>query len=111
MQQENAWPRRLWRNTPNAISIARLCATGVLLLAGRAWAHPLPLWQSVRDFDGTGVVVVLNRFDEGNDLHRRNLEWLSGIDALDVVTDVDAVVGVLLDALPTFCPWCGRLAT
>ncbi len=27
-----------------------LCATGLLLLAGRAWTHPLPLWQAARDF-------------------------------------------------------------
>ena len=31
MQEGNALQRRLWRNTPNAISIARLCATSVLL--------------------------------------------------------------------------------
>jgi CDP-diacylglycerol--glycerol-3-phosphate 3-phosphatidyltransferase len=31
MQPETTLPRRLWRNVPNAISIARLCATSVLL--------------------------------------------------------------------------------
>jgi CDP-diacylglycerol--glycerol-3-phosphate 3-phosphatidyltransferase len=30
MKKGNALRRRLWRNTPNAISIARLCATSVL---------------------------------------------------------------------------------
>jgi cardiolipin synthase len=33
MQDENAAVRRIWRNTPNAISIARICATAVLLAA------------------------------------------------------------------------------
>ena len=31
MQDGNATLRRIWRNTPNTISIARLCATTVLL--------------------------------------------------------------------------------
>lgn len=31
MQEPDATFRRIWRNTPNAISIARLCATPVLL--------------------------------------------------------------------------------
>jgi CDP-diacylglycerol--glycerol-3-phosphate 3-phosphatidyltransferase len=31
MQPETTLPRRLWRNVPNAISSARLCATSVLL--------------------------------------------------------------------------------
>jgi CDP-diacylglycerol--glycerol-3-phosphate 3-phosphatidyltransferase len=31
MQPETTSPRQLWRNVPNAISIARLCATSVLL--------------------------------------------------------------------------------
>jgi CDP-diacylglycerol--glycerol-3-phosphate 3-phosphatidyltransferase len=31
MQEANATLSRIWRNTPNAISIARLCATSVLL--------------------------------------------------------------------------------
>jgi dethiobiotin synthetase len=35
---------------------------------------------------GTPVVVVLNRFGVGVDLHARNLEWLRTRDALTVVT-------------------------
>jgi dethiobiotin synthetase len=42
---------------------------------------------SVAPFDGRAVVVALNRFDEGDDLHRRNREWLAGKGGLDVVTD------------------------
>ncbi len=34
------------------------------------------------------VVVLLNRFDEGDDLHRRNWEWLVQRDGFDVVVDV-----------------------
>lgn len=36
-------------------------------------------------------VVVLNRFDPGRELHRRNLEWLTAVDGLDVVTTPVAV--------------------
>lgn len=37
------------------------------------------------------VVVLLNRFDGDDDLHRRNREWLTGRDGADVVTDVGAL--------------------
>jgi dethiobiotin synthetase len=36
------------------------------------------------------VVVVLNRFDEHDPLHRRNRDWLSCRDGLDVVTGIEA---------------------
>jgi len=35
---------------------------------------------------GPGLVVVLNRFDPRNDLHRRNRTWLAEQDGLSVVT-------------------------
>jgi len=34
-------------------------------------------------------IVLLNRFDEGSDLHHRNLAWLRDIDDVDVTTDPD----------------------
>jgi dethiobiotin synthetase len=36
---------------------------------------------------GSTVTVALNRFDAGDDLHRRNLEWLTERDRLVVATD------------------------
>ncbi|MDZ4825710.1 MAG: dethiobiotin synthase [Actinomycetota bacterium] len=42
------------------------------------------------------VVVYLNRFDAGDDLHLRNREWLVTRDGLDVVTDVEALTALLL---------------
>jgi dethiobiotin synthetase len=45
------------------------------------------------------VVVVLNRFDPHDDLHRRNLAWLTEVDGLDVVTDA----GVLARRHPHWC--------
>jgi dethiobiotin synthetase len=34
------------------------------------------------------VTTLLNRFDPGSELHRRNLDWLRARDGLDVVTSV-----------------------
>jgi dethiobiotin synthetase len=44
------------------------------------------------------VVVVLNRFDGADDLHRRNAAWLRDRDGLHVVTSVDDLVGVVAEA-------------
>lgn len=41
------------------------------------------------------VVILLNRFDEGEDLHRRNRDWLVRRDGLDVVTGVEALAARL----------------
>ncbi len=37
------------------------------------------------------VVVYLNRFDDGVDVHRRNREWLTTRDGLEIVTDPEAL--------------------
>jgi dethiobiotin synthetase len=45
---------------------------------------------SIRAATGEDAIVVVNRFDPGDDLHRRNLEWLKR-DAIDpVVSRTDA---------------------
>lgn len=41
------------------------------------------------------VVVAMNRYDDDDDLHRRNRHWLSRRDGLDVVVDVDALASRL----------------
>lgn len=40
---------------------------------------------------GHTVLVHLNRFDAGDELHLRNRDWLRTRDGLDVVTDIEAV--------------------
>jgi dethiobiotin synthetase len=42
------------------------------------------------------VTVVLNRFDPSDDLHVRNLEWLTGADGYDVVTDAEDLVSPIV---------------
>ena len=46
------------------------------------------------------VVVLLNRFDGDDVLHVDNCAWLRGRDALDVVTDVDALAERLSGRAP-----------
>jgi dethiobiotin synthetase len=45
---------------------------------------------------GWPVTVVLNRYDPGDDLHRRNREWLSARDGQDVVVDPAALVAPIV---------------
>ncbi len=49
--------------------------------------------------DAVDVVVHLNRFDETDDLHRRNLAWLRTREGLDVVTDAEALADVLVQRM------------
>ncbi len=62
---------------------------------------------------GRPVVVVLNRFDGGDELHGANRRWLEKdagvIGAGPVVTSVDELAEHLREqVLPTFCLGCGR---
>jgi len=56
------------------INAVRLCAT------------PLARWP---------LVVALNRYDERDELHRRNAQWLRTREGLDVVTDPEALASRL----------------
>ena len=40
-------------------------------------------------------LVMLNRFDPGDDLHRRNRSWLTGLLDVDVLSSLPALVGRL----------------
>jgi dethiobiotin synthetase len=96
----------------DGVDVTELLAPDLVILVADAGLGTLnAVRQSVRDLEPVGpVVVVLNRFDPASDLHRRNIEWLEGRDGLDVVSDVDALTGVVLDILPTYCTGCGRAA-
>jgi dethiobiotin synthetase len=43
------------------------------------------------------VVVALNRYDDANDLHRRNAEWLRTREGLEIVTDPEALAQLLCE--------------
>ena len=38
------------------------------------------------------VIVYLNRYDDGRDIHLRNLAWLREVCGMDVVTDIEDLV-------------------
>lgn len=54
---------------------------------------------SVDALTGFDVVVVLNRYDPHDDLHRRNHDWLAGA-GYQVLTSVEALVGAVEERLP-----------
>jgi len=56
---------------------------------------------SVDALSGLRVVVFLNRFDPGTDLHRRNREWLVTRSGLEVVTDLETLERVVAAVLAT----------
>lgn len=82
----------------------------VLLVADAGLGTISAVRHSVGALAGNPVAVMLNRFDPDDDLHRRNRDWLVEYEHLDPLTDLDAVVGVVMDLLPTYCTGCGRQA-
>ena len=62
----------------------------VLLVADAGLGTINAVRMSIAAFRGGAVVVVLNRWDEHDPLHRRNRDWLTCRDGFDVVTGVEA---------------------
>ena len=75
--------------------VARLRPDLVVLVADAGLGTINAVRLSCSALAGTRVVVVLNRFDSGNDLHMRNRDWLTDIDGCTVVTSVEALVPLL----------------
>lgn len=48
---------------------------------------------------GHATVVLLNRFEDADELHRRNRDWLETREGLDVVTDVEALADRVIAAI------------
>lgn len=84
--------------------VARLRPDLVLLVADPALGVVSQVRLASRALDGTRVLIVLNRYDDDDEVHRRSREWLATVDALSVVTDVDLAaiddVRSLLDPQP-----------
>jgi dethiobiotin synthetase len=64
----------------------------VLLVADAGLGTLTAVRLSVSALAAWPVVVLLNRFDPSDDLHRRNLAWLVERDGVDAVTDVRVLV-------------------
>lgn len=78
----------------------------VLLVADPALGVVSQVRLAARALEGVALLVVLNRYDDADEVHRRSREWLLTVDALAVVTDreilaAEGLVSTLLAVLPT----------
>lgn len=71
--------------------VARLDADVVVLVADPALGVLSHVRLATRALDGRDVVVLLNRFDAGDELHVANRDWLRDVDGLAVETSVQAL--------------------
>ncbi len=73
-------------------ALARRLGAQVSVLVADAGLGTIHAVRScVAALEGLRVIVVLNRFDSDDALHRENREWLQTRDGLDVVTDLAAL--------------------
>ena len=76
----------------DAVTFAeRLAPDLVVLVADAGLGTVNAVMSSVAPFDRWPVVVVLNRFDPADDLHRRNRQWLETRKGLEIVVDLEAL--------------------
>jgi dethiobiotin synthetase len=85
-------PRSPIARDGDTVDLARaLDADRVVLVADAGLGTLNAVRLSVAAFADRTVTVFLNRFDAGDDLHRRNRDWLVDVDGLEVVSTVDAL--------------------
>ena len=76
----------------DSVALAQLLSPDIVVVVADAGLGTINAVRlSVAPFTGRRVVVVLNRFDEDDDLHARNLAWLCERDGLEVVTRCEEV--------------------
>jgi len=80
--------------------VARLDPDLVLLVADAALGTLNLVRLSVAALGGRPLVVVLNRFDAADDLHRRNRDWLVERDGLRVVVGPQEAAAALSSGVP-----------
>ncbi|HEX2576161.1 MAG TPA: dethiobiotin synthase [Aquihabitans sp.] len=90
-------PRSPIAHDGDAVDLAELLDPDVVVLVADAGLGTVnSVRTAVAPFVGRSVVVLLNRYDDGDDLHRRNLDWLRTRQGLDVVVDVEALANRLI---------------
>lgn len=73
------------------VALARAIAVDMVLLVADAELGTInAVRMSVDAFAGLPVIVVLNRYDDQQPLHRANRDWLATRDGLDVVVGPEA---------------------
>ena len=76
----------------DAVTFAQRLDPDVVLVVGDAGLGTVnSVVLSAEAFGGRPVVVFLNRFDQTDDLHRRNLDWLRTREGLEVIVDLEAL--------------------
>lgn len=92
---------------------AALAPDGAVLVADAGLGTINAVRLSVARLRDVGLesVVFLNRFDEADDLHRRNRDWLCEHDGFAVFTEIESVAALVLSLAPSFCGFCGQPAT
>ncbi len=83
----------------DTVTFCHLLAPDVVILvadAGLGTINAVRLSAGALEDGSAPVVVYLNRYDATDELHRRNREWLTERDRLDVVTSVGELVHRLL---------------
>jgi dethiobiotin synthetase len=89
-------PRSPLASDGDTVDLADLLdADHVVLVADAGLGAINAVRVSAAPFGGRPLTVVLNRYDDADDLHRRNREWLAKVDGFDVVCSGEEVAAVL----------------
>lgn len=75
----------------------------VLLVADTILGVVSQVRLAARALGDIKLVVVLNRYDPANEVHRRSRDWLMTVDSLTIVTDLDIVAAGDVLAVLTAC--------
>lgn len=85
----------------DSLELARRVRPDLVLLVADAGLGTVGAVRAAMDVLGPArTAVLLNRFDAGDELHRRNLEWLADRDGYEVVTSIAEVWSMVERAWP-----------
>jgi len=81
----------------DCVALIDALTPALVLLVADAGLGTINLVRMSRDalWKQHSVVVYLNRFDDHDDLHRRNANWLRTREELPVVTDIEALTALV----------------
>jgi dethiobiotin synthetase len=86
----------------DAVTLAGIVKPDVVLLVADAGLGTVnSVLLGVDAFAPLPTIVFLNRYDEADDLHRRNLDWLRTRERLEVVVDLEALSNLVAGEPPT----------
>lgn len=89
-------PRSPMAHDGDAVDLAAAIQPDLVVLVADAGLGTInAVLVSIAPFADQKIVVMLNRFDPADDLHRRNRQWLQTRRGLDVIVDIEALAAVL----------------